>query len=79
MAHLLDDCRARQLVGGANRVPERYCSAYEEVSPLRPGWRDRAPLIHLRESLSLLAHFPDRAPVIRFVRPLVDHVIATFG
>lgn len=60
-------------------VPERYFSAYEEVGPLQPGWRGRAPLIHLRESLSLLAHFPDRAPVIRFVMPLVDHVIATFG
>jgi fructosamine-3-kinase len=60
-------------------VPERYFAAYEEVSPLQPGWRDRAPLIHLRELLSLLAHFPDRAPVIRFVMPLVDHVTATFG
>jgi fructosamine-3-kinase len=60
-------------------VPERYFTAYEEVSPLQPGWRERAPLIYLRESLSLLAHFPDRARVIRFVMPLVDHVIATFG
>jgi fructosamine-3-kinase len=60
-------------------VPERYFAAYEEVSGLQPAWRERAPLIYLRELLSLLAHFPDRAPVIRFVMPLVDQVIATFG
>jgi fructosamine-3-kinase len=60
-------------------VPERYFAAYAEVSLLQPGWRERAPLIYLRELLSLLAHFPDRLPVIQFVMPLVDHVIATFG
>jgi fructosamine-3-kinase len=60
-------------------VPERYFAAYEELGRLQPGWRERAPLIYLRELLSLLAHFPDRAPVIRFVMPLVDHVIAAFG
>jgi fructosamine-3-kinase len=60
-------------------VPERYFAAYAEVSRLQPGWRERAPLVYLRELLSLLAHFPERAPVIQFVMPLVNHVIATFG
>jgi hypothetical protein len=42
------------------------------------GWRDRAPLIHLRELLSVLARFPGRAPVIATAMPLIEHVIATF-
>jgi fructosamine-3-kinase len=60
-------------------VPDRYFAAYEEVSPLQPGWRERAPLIYLRELLSLLAHFPDRAPVLRFALPMIEHVVATFA
>lgn len=60
-------------------VPDCYFAAYEEVSALQPDWRERAPLIYLRELLSLLAHFPDRAPVLQFVLPLIDRVIATFG
>jgi fructosamine-3-kinase len=58
-------------------VPDRYFAAYEEASPLEPGWRDRALLIHLRELLSLLAHFPDRAPVR--VIPLIDEAIRTYS
>lgn len=54
-------------------------AAYLEVSPLQPGWRERAPLVYLRELLSLLAHFPDRAPIVQFVMPLIEHVIAAFG
>jgi fructosamine-3-kinase len=60
-------------------VPEHYFAAYLEVSPLQPGWRERAPLVYLRELLSLLAHFPDRTPIVQFVMPLIDHVIAAFG
>ncbi len=60
-------------------VPERYFAAYEEVSPLEPGWRDRALLIHLRELLSLLAHFPDRPPVIQSVMPLIEEVVRTYA
>ncbi|HEY3562497.1 MAG TPA: fructosamine kinase family protein [Kribbella sp.] len=33
--------------------------AYEEIHPLAPGWRDRMPLLHLRELLSITAHTPD--------------------
>lgn len=59
-------------------VPERYFAAYEEVSPLDAGWRDRALLIHLRELLSLLAHFPSRPSVMRTVMPLIEEVLRTF-
>ena len=59
-------------------VPERYFAAYEEASPLDPGWRDRALLIHLRELLSLLAHFPDRTSMIRSVMPLIEEVVRIY-
>jgi len=59
-------------------VPNLYFTAYEEVSPLPPDWRERAPLIHLRELLSLLAHFPDRPEVVQAAMPLIEHVIKTF-
>jgi fructosamine-3-kinase len=39
-----------------------YFAAYEEVSPLEPGWRERAPLVHLRELLSLLSTSPAGQP-----------------
>ncbi|MFE4668228.1 fructosamine kinase family protein [Streptomyces sp. NPDC056716] len=37
--------------------PERFLGAYQEISPLADGWRERMPLLHLREHLSVLAHF----------------------
>jgi fructosamine-3-kinase len=40
-----------------SRPPDRFYSAYAEIRPLDPGWRERMPLLHLRELLSLLAHF----------------------
>jgi fructosamine-3-kinase len=60
-------------------IPDRYFDAYAERSPLAPGWRERAPLLHLREGLSLLAHFPERDQLVRSVGRLVDQVIAAFG
>jgi fructosamine-3-kinase len=36
---------------------DRFYSGYAEIRPLDDGWRDRMPLLHLRELLSLLAHF----------------------
>jgi fructosamine-3-kinase len=39
------------------RMPEQFYAAYAEIRPLDDGWRDRMPLLHLRELLSLLAHF----------------------
>ena len=60
-------------------VPDSYFAAYHEVSPLAPGWRDRAPLIHLRELLSLLAHFPGNPRIVGYAVPTIEQVIRTFG
>lgn len=38
-------------------APEAFFAAYNEVRPLEAGWRERMPILHLREQLSLLAHF----------------------
>lgn len=40
-----------------SRLSDRFYSAYAEIRPLDDGWRERMPLLHLRELLSLLAHF----------------------
>ncbi|RJL33266.1 fructosamine kinase family protein [Bailinhaonella thermotolerans] len=37
-------------------VPGRFFDAYQEISPLPDGWRERMPLLNLRELLSVLAH-----------------------
>lgn len=41
------------------RLSEVLFDAYEEVRPLTPGWRERLPLLHLRELLSITAQSPD--------------------
>jgi fructosamine-3-kinase len=38
-------------------APEDFFAAYNEVRPLEAGWRDRMPILHLREQLSVVAHF----------------------
>jgi fructosamine-3-kinase len=40
--------------GGA---PACFFDAYREARALEPGWRERMPLLHLRELLSTVAHF----------------------
>ncbi|MFF0264595.1 fructosamine kinase family protein [Kribbella sp. NPDC004536] len=40
-------------------LSESLFTAYEEIHPLTPGWRDRLPLLHLRELLCITAHTPD--------------------
>jgi fructosamine-3-kinase len=60
-------------------VPESYFAAYQDISPLQAGWQERAPLIHLRELLSLLAHFPDQPRILGFAIPLIEHVIGRFA
>jgi fructosamine-3-kinase len=52
------------------RPPESFFAAYQEVSPLADGWRERMPLLHLRELLSGVAHFgtwDDYVPRVRAV------------
>jgi fructosamine-3-kinase len=36
---------------------DRFFGAYQEVNPSPDGWRDRMPVLHLREHLSVIAHF----------------------
>jgi fructosamine-3-kinase len=38
-------------------APDAFFAAYDEVRPLAAGWRDRMPILHLCEQLSLVAHF----------------------
>lgn len=40
--------------------PARFFDAYHEVRPPDAGWRDRMPVVFLREALSSLAHHGDR-------------------
>jgi fructosamine-3-kinase len=36
---------------------DRFFAAYQELNPSPPGWTGRMPILHLREHLSVLAHF----------------------
>jgi len=38
-------------------APEAFFAAYNEVRPLEAGWQGRMPILHLREQLSVVAHF----------------------
>jgi fructosamine-3-kinase len=55
-----------------SRLPEHFYDAYAEIRPLEDDWRDRMPLLHLRELLSLLAHFGnDRRDLAGEIRQIV--------
>ncbi|HVV23386.1 MAG TPA: fructosamine kinase family protein [Pseudonocardiaceae bacterium] len=55
-----------------SRVPDRFYEAYGDIRPLDPDWRDRMPLLHLRELLSLLAHFGnDRWDLVGQIRDVL--------
>lgn len=55
---------------GANS-PARFFDAYHEVRPLDQGWRDRMPVVFLREVLSTLAHEGDRWGALDYVREVL--------
>jgi fructosamine-3-kinase len=40
----------------------RFFAAYQELNPSPPGWAGRMPILHLREHLSVIAHFGAEAP-----------------
>ena len=42
---------------------DRFFAAYQELNPSPPGWTGRMPILHLREHLSVIAHFGDEAPL----------------
>jgi fructosamine-3-kinase len=51
--------------------PARFFDAYHEVRPLDGGWRDRMPVVFLREVLSTLAHEGDRWGSLDYLREVL--------
>jgi fructosamine-3-kinase len=51
------------MLWGSPRPPQsqRFFDVYQELNPSPPGWRERMPVLYLRELLSMLAHFGDIA------------------
>ena len=49
------------MLWGCQRPPpsERFFDLYQELYPSLPGWRERMPLLHVRELLSSMAHLGD--------------------
>ena len=50
---------------------QRFFEAYAEAAPLADGWRERMPLLHLRELLSIIAHGDDDWGAAGAVREVV--------
>jgi hypothetical protein len=46
---------------------DRFFSTWEAIVCPEPGWTDRAPLLHVREMLSVLAQFNGTADRLRAV------------
>jgi fructosamine-3-kinase len=57
---------------GCGPVPEEFSAAYQEIHPLEDGWRDRLPILHLRELLSVLAHFGGNDDMLRRITDVLD-------
>ncbi|ONI84727.1 hypothetical protein ALI22I_29910 [Saccharothrix sp. ALI-22-I] len=51
--------------------PARFFDAYHEVRPLDAGWRDRMPVVFLREILSTVAHEGDRWGALDYLREVL--------
>ncbi|MFE9750567.1 fructosamine kinase family protein [Saccharothrix saharensis] len=51
--------------------PARFFDAYHEVRPLDRDWRDRMPVLNLREVLSTLAHEGDRWGALDHLREVL--------
>jgi fructosamine-3-kinase len=65
------------MLWSAPRPPEsdRFFERYQELSPSPPGWRDRMPLLFLRELMSCLAH---GEPHTSGAVPAVREILAPF-
>ncbi|NRQ37410.1 aminoglycoside phosphotransferase [Nonomuraea sp. NN258] len=50
---------------------DRFFPAYAEAAPLACGWRERAPILYLREHLSSIAHGLDVAGSVRHVQAVI--------
>jgi fructosamine-3-kinase len=61
------------MVWSANRPPvsDRFFVAYAELATLRDGWRERMPVLHLRELLSTIAHDDDDWGAVAAVRTVI--------
>jgi fructosamine-3-kinase len=61
------------MVWSGNRPPQsdRFFPAYAEIAPLRDGWRERMPVLHLRELLSTIAHDDDDWGAVAAVRETI--------
>jgi fructosamine-3-kinase len=52
-------------------APGRFFDAYQEIQPLEPGWRERMPLLYLRELLSAVAHDGDAWGSVEQIRTII--------
>jgi fructosamine-3-kinase len=61
------------MVWSGNRPPQsdRFFPAYAEIAPLQDGWRERMPVLHLRELLSTIAHDDDDWGAVAAVRETI--------
>ena len=50
---------------------DRFFGAYAEHAPLAPGWKDRMPVLHLRELLCVIAHGDDDWGAANLVRKTI--------
>ncbi|MEU4191455.1 fructosamine kinase family protein [Kribbella sp. NPDC026611] len=55
------------------QLSDSFFEAYEEVHPLTPGWRDRLPLLHLRELLSITAQTPEAAETVGEIHTILKN------
>jgi fructosamine-3-kinase len=64
------------MLWGCQRPPssERFFDVYQEFNPSLPGWRERMPLLHVRELLSSMAHIGNAEGGT----PRLRHILAPF-
>jgi fructosamine-3-kinase len=52
---------------------DRFFAVYQDLNPSPDGWRDRMPVLHLREHFSVIAHFgPAASATIAQVREILS-------
>lgn len=51
---------------------ERFYDAYDEAGTLEPGWRDRLEIYHIKEILSMVAHFGEEYDSLIKLRSFLD-------
>jgi fructosamine-3-kinase len=63
------------MLWGSPRPPasDRFFGVYQELNPSPDGWRDRMPVLYLREHFSVIAHFgPAASSTIAQVREILS-------